>query len=581
MWSTAHKQNKNTFIFEMNETGIRDPRTNCPLNEQLMNSATRNLTRSRQKVQEFIMKEENVQRRERLQTIFTLTKLIADRFEGCKGSEVFGTEEYRQLCIPAFEEMNKQKHAGRKILFLSLSDPIMGLDTLHFCWFPTIRGTSASQLQLMVPFLDQLKGIKKEPGVGMKCEPQSLPSQSTAGENSFFSSTVNSEKNSKLTVRHSFLKYDMKQAIKATLKHHNVPFQSLIQLIDTADMPNEFVGKVNILVNFSLVTENVPNSNIALPADRIVNADNSDAIDDPVLIQANEPAVVLSDFDGSDFDDQVEEYNRSIRNKSINNNNDNSKFSGANIDIETTSTDYVPIAMSAPKRSDRTIGRIKKIDQISRILKRFEDPNYQSMVLGPLVPITNDNTSLKTADTKIYSDDVIMSAPSAESTPGKSKMTTLEDAFLSVPMTSPLLDISDPTMQPKEQGRNIRTAGHSTPIPTTTKVKMPKPNESLLHASNDSINATSIHGTPLVTPKLERMPRSQRIRRQQSLINQPLLRMAELKSEDDFEEIQPLTADRNQTAPCLRSSDEMLADRLIDYIDKKFEKLESSFSNKK
>ena len=195
----------------MNESGTRDPRTNSPLNDQLMNSATRNLTRSRQKVQEFISKEENKQRRERLTMIFHLTKMIVDRFEGCKASEVFGTEEYRQLCLPAFEEMNKQKHAGRKLLFLSVSDPIMGLDTLHFCWFPTIRGTSASQLQFMVPFMDQLKGIKIEPGVGMKNEPKSLPSKTTAGKNStFFSTTANSGHNSsKLAVSHAFFKHDL------------------------------------------------------------------------------------------------------------------------------------------------------------------------------------------------------------------------------------------------------------------------------------------------------------------------------------------------------------------------------------
>ena len=553
----------------MNETGTRDPRTASPLNEQLMNSAARNLTRSRQKVQEFISKEENGQRRERLTMIFHLTKAIADRFEGCKASEVFGTAEYRNLCLPAFEEMVKQKHAGRKLLFMSLSDPIMGLDTLHFCWFPTIRGTSASQLQFMVPFMDQLKGIKIEPEVSIKNEPRSLPSQPTTSGKSFFSSTANFEnrKISKLVVRHSFFKHDLKQAIEKVFNDHNVPFQSLVQLIDTAEMPDEFVGRVNILVNFSLVSENVPET-----ADTPIVVDN-DATTDPVLVELvepNEPAVKLSDFDDSDFDDLVDEYNRSVRNRSINNNDDASK---CNYTFPTGE----PSNDVAPSKDDKSSPLEVAID---RILKRFEDPHYESQVLGPLVKAdNNDKPFSKTADAKFYSDDVVMTpvqtAPSAESTP-RPKQNLLEDAFLTVPMSKPLLDLSDQSLHEAETGREARTADQATPVATSKMSRMPRPNDSLISASNDSVDISAVHGTPLVTPRMRRIPSAlQAIRRQQSL-QQPFARMAELQSDDDL----PETAVQNRTAPTLQSTESDLADRLIDYIDKKFEKLESSFTSK-
>ena len=551
----------------MSEAGTRDPRTTSPLNEQLMNSAARNLTRSRQKVQEFISKEENKQRRERLTMIFHLTKLIADRFEGCKASEVFGTADYRNLCLPAFEEMNKQKHAGRKLLFMSLSDPIMGLDTLHFCWFPTIRGTSASQLQFMVPFMDQLKGIKTEPGVGIKNEPRSLPSQPTTTGRSFFSSTANFEnrKISKLVVRHSFFKHDLKQAIENVFNSHNVPFQSLVQLIDTADMPDEFVGRVNVLVNFSLVSENVPET-----ADSPIGVVN-DATADPVLVELvepDEPAVKLSDFDDSDFDDLVDEYNRSVRNRSINNNDAGKCDSFSKGE---TSVDVAPI------KDDKTSPLEVAID---RILKRFEDPNYESRVLGPLVKIdNNDKFNAETADAKFYSDDVVMAnvqtAPSAESTP-RPKQNILEDAFLIVPMSKPLLDLSDQSLLQAETGREAQTADQATPVATSRMTRMPRPNDSLISTSNDSVDLSVIHGTPLVTPRMRRIPNAlQTVRRQQSL-QQPFARMAELNSDDDL----PETAAQNRTAPTLQSNESDLADRLIDYIDKKFEKLESSFTQK-
>ena len=551
----------------MSKAGTRDPRTASPLNEQLMNSAARNLTRSRQKVQEFISKEENNQRRERLTTIFHLTKLIADRFEGCKASEVFGTADYRNLCLPAFEEMNKQKHAGRKLLFMSLSDPIMGLDTLHFCWFPTIRGTSASQLQFMVPFMDQLKGIKTEPGVGIKNEPRSLPSQPTASGKTFFSSTANFEnqKISKLVVRHSFFKHDLKQAIENVFNNYNVPFQSLVQLIDTADMPDEFVGRVNILVNFSLVSENVPET-----ADSPIGIVN-DATSDPVLVELvepSEPAVKLSDFDDSDFDDLVDEYNRSVRNRSINN-NDTSKWDP--FSNRETSVDVAPV--KDDKNSPLEVA-------IDRILKRFEDPNYESQVLGPLVKLdNNDRPITETADAKFYSDDVVMAtvqtAPSAESTP-RPKQNILEHAFLSVPIGKPLLDLSDQSLLQAEAGRDAQTADQATPVATTRMSRMPRPNDSLISTSNDSVDLSVIHGTPLVTPRMQRVQNTLRtIRRQQSL-QQPFARMAELNSDDDL----PETAAQNRTAPTLQSNESDLADRLIDYIDRKFEKLESSFASK-
>lgn len=257
-----------------------------PLNDQLMNSAIRNLTRSRNKVVEFIEKEENLQRRAKLTSIFHATKVIADRFEGKKASEVFGTSEYRELCRPAFNLIREQRHAGRKILFLSLSDPILGLDVLHFGWFPTIRGTSASQLSLMDPFLDQLKGIKIEPKPFGYNEPKSLPSNKNSKKDKGSTVSKSNKKAKSVVLKHRNFKSELERSIKGTFRKFNVPFQTIEHVIDTSDLPNEFKAKVNVLVNVSLVSENVPedavdnNNDVVATADPVLNEDTADKLDE-------------------------------------------------------------------------------------------------------------------------------------------------------------------------------------------------------------------------------------------------------------------------------------------------------------
>ena len=137
-------------------------------NAKIMESAARNLTNERSKVLAYIDKETNMVRRAQLQKIFVTTELIRERFEGCKASAVYGTQEYRDLCRPAFEIISKQRHAGRKIFLMSVTNPVLGLDTVHYFWWCTTRGVSGSQLQNMSPFLAEMKGIKVEPKIGLK-----------------------------------------------------------------------------------------------------------------------------------------------------------------------------------------------------------------------------------------------------------------------------------------------------------------------------------------------------------------------------------------------------------------------------
>ena len=88
---------------------------------------------------------------------------------------------------------------------------------------------------------------------------------------------------------------------------------------------------------------------------------------------------------------------------------------------------------------------------------------------------------------------------------------------------------------------------------------LPVPNDSIVSSiSGGTANNSAIHQQPLETPKPQ-------------LSLQPFAQMAELDSEDEND-----TA-ANVTAPV--KSAEMT--KLMEYIDKKFEKLEASFNNNK
>ena len=494
-----------------------------PLNDQLMNSAIRNLTRSRNKVVEFIEKEENLQRRQKLISIFHATKLIADRFEGKRASEVFGTDEYRDLCRPAFNLIREQRHAGRKLLFLSMSDPILGLDVLHFGWFPTIRGTSASQLSLMDPFLDQLKGIKQEPKPFCYNEPKSLPSKKKEKGKSWSSVAKGKKKQSaSIVLKHKKFKSELECSIKNTFKKFNIPFQTLEHVIDTADLPNEFKHKVNVLVNINLVSENVPDAIIDNNNDAIIEAD-------PVL-NVEETAVKKVDEDGfwintsdSDFDEQARDYNRSqlAQSRSVADQLDNSELSDK----------YKKPKAVKPRAIDIAI---------DRILKRFEDPEYKSPALGPLVPITDDSYYTIPLSEPVrypgcYLDDITIPIPTAESTPGRPN----GPAQLVVNEVEDFEEIPAPVL--------------------------PRPNDSIQSTNSiGSADISAIHQPPLETPK----PATKRLNRQLSM--QPFARMASLNSDDESEK--PAV---NKTAPIDAAE---IMEPLIQYIDKKFEQLEASFN---
>lgn len=503
-----------------------------PLNDQLMNSAIRNLTRSRNKVVEFIHKEENLQRREKLISIFHATKIIADRFEGMKASEVFGTSEYRDLCRPAFNLIREQRHAGRKLLFLSLSDPILGLDVLHFGWFPTIRGTSASQLSLMDPFLDQLKGIKVEPKPFCYNEPKSRPSQKGKIDGNRSMVTRSTKNAASVTLKHQKFKSKLEHSIRNVFKEFNVPFQTLEQVVDTADLPNEFKHKVNILVNVCLVSENVP--------DAAIDNNNDDAAD-PVLEFENETAVKKIDEDGfwihdsdSDFDERAREYNRSQLEKSrlIVDNAEKSEPSNQTDQFK----DLPNVSKSNPLD-----------DAIDRILKRFEDPNYESPALGPLINMNDSSTKNQPAD-RTYNgstlDNITMPIPSAASTPGRQNERATDEPM---PDAAPENEEFEEIIAPS----------------------LPRPNNSVLSsASGESIDVSVVHQPPLETPK----PRTKRLNRQLSL--QPFARMANLESEDEDDKEETAAS---VTAP-VKPTD---ISQLMEYIDMKFEKLEASFNSNK
>ena len=95
---------------------------------------------------------------------------------------------------------------------------------------------------------------------------------------------------------------------------------------------------------------------------------------------------------------------------------------------------------------------------------------------------------------------------------------------------------------------------------------LPVPNDSIVSSiSGGTANNSANHQQPLETPK----PQTKRLNRKLSL--QPFAQMAELDSEDEND-----TA-ANVTAPV--NSAEMT--KLMEYIDKKFEKLEAAFNNNK
>ena len=178
---------------------------------------------------------------------------------------------------------------------------------------------------------------------------------------------------------------------------------------------------------------------------------------------------------------------------------------------------------------------------IDRILKRFENPNYQSPALGPLVPITDDSYYGTSKPEPVhyygcYSDDITAPIPTAASTPGRQNEQV----------------IGEPNNEIEDFEEIFPSA-------------LPRPNDSIASSMSGNADNVMVYQPPLTTPK----PKSGRLNRQQSL--QPFARMAALDSDDE---------DENETAGNQTAPPTVELNQLMEYIDKKFEKLEASFGKK-
>ena len=117
--------------------------------QAIMKSVKTNLTSSKTQVLDFITKESNPQRRRALENIFNAAEEIFDAYDGHKKSEFDQTADYKEKAVKMFQLMKAQKHAGRKIFLVSLSNPILGFDCVHFYFYTTIRGIKGAHLEMM------------------------------------------------------------------------------------------------------------------------------------------------------------------------------------------------------------------------------------------------------------------------------------------------------------------------------------------------------------------------------------------------------------------------------------------------
>lgn len=247
-------------------------------NDKIMQSARSNITSNRDQVLEFIAKETNIQRRMALDEIFRAAEAIKNRFDGHKQFEIRSSADYKNMAIKLFSLIRKQRHAGRKLFFVSMSNPIFGFDVVTFFYYPTIRGIKSSQLELMDDYIAELKGtdidVKVEPKpFGMNNFPRSESSRKSAGKKV-------------IKIRHADLKNDIAASLASILIHHNVPVQWLDHNIDTSEMPNAFKKKANILLNLSLVVE-MTNESIVAAVDTSAEEQEWNSTDGWFELEAN------------------------------------------------------------------------------------------------------------------------------------------------------------------------------------------------------------------------------------------------------------------------------------------------------
>ena len=435
----------------------RDQRAHGPLNDQIMSTTVRNLTNSRAKVTEFIEKEEMVERKKKLHEIFTLTRLIVDRFDGCKISDMTSSSDYKALCQPAFARMREQRHAGRKLFLCMVSNPVFGLETIHFMWFFTQRGVSAGQLEMLDAFIDKLKGIKQEPldekpQIGMINVPKSKKS-STAGKNHSKSGRNTDGSPSEqfllksIDLDHTQFKTTLENSVKTVLKQFNIPLKNVEHVIDTAELSNRFSNKINLLVNINLVAETttepleITSNSAEQPADWVL----TDSVSEDTPKQA-----VDADGFWSDSSDTYEKYEAEF----VRRNNNNNATSKTKILLNPAEE-----CLQQFRDSNRVLkDTIQRTDRLKKLIDTISDVNYKPKPRN-----------------SVLDQSMIQMEPSAVSTP-----------------TSTRTDINKFDKEEKEKEE---------------KKSLPKPNDSIASNSSGSFNE-SIHTSPLGTPKpLKRVPR--------------------------------------------------------------------------
>lgn len=216
----------------------------------IMKSVRSNITANKSVVREFISKETNPQRKRDLEKIFETAEELIGHFEGHRHHEIKSSAVYKDIASRLFKLIRKQRHAGRKLFLVCLSNPLLGLDVAHYHYYTTIRGIKGAQLEMLDPFIAELEGkdIKVEygtepkPSIGLVNVPKSESSRSTVG-------------NKKIKISHADLRNDISASLASIFIHHKVPIQWLETNIDTSELPNALKKKVNILINLSLVTE--------------------------------------------------------------------------------------------------------------------------------------------------------------------------------------------------------------------------------------------------------------------------------------------------------------------------------------
>lgn len=416
--------------------GQRENNTDCTA---IMKSVRQNMTTNKTVVREFIAKESNPQRRRDLEKIFEAAEELIGRFEGHRQHEMKGSAVYKELASKLFKLIRKQKHAGRKLFVVCLSNPLLGLDVAHYHYYTTIRGIKGAQIELMDDFIAELEGkdFKVEYGtdqkpIGMVNVPESC--RKSAGKQ---------KQNVKIRIFHADLKNDISACLASIFINHKVPIQWLETNIDTSELPNALTKKVNILINLSLVTEMTAEP-IKIADGLPENADgfwDSDGSIEREAVRIVERSMDM-DKDDMQIDQQNNNNNDSLGKKEIYEveNNCSSKFCSGNSQNSSASTSNASVSadpvlvQDQQKKPTPTLVKVQQPVQQPQPTPLASTPNASRQGQRRELPRPNESLASIGLPDEILAMEMISTAPLATPQPkkrGLERTNTLEPSQMS------------------------------------------------------------------------------------------------------------------------------------------------------